>query len=388
MEKKISRPIPSTNNRKESETMTSEKGISRRNFLTTGAAVAGGLMLGACGPAAPAEEKEVEVTRIVEKVVTATPEPAGERLIIYYNTHGPVDMSFWAVHNNGFQAYCQAHNIDGRYVGTVRDADFAEEAANMERIIAAGDADGVAVVFCVPEMFDEPVRKFHEAGVPVVLVGCADPRPKEEQVPHLCYIGQEEFLAGRKAGEIALDGFRKVAGRAPTSAIFLEHAPGSWILAERARGMRDVLEPEGVAFEHVAGEVDPVKCSEALRAYLETHPEVEVIHTAWSRPAAWSIEVLREMGTLGNTNEPFEEGKKYVMSIDVDPGILESIVIGECFGTIDQQVYLQGWYAPAVLQHYIEHSFEPATDLITGPFGVTPDNAASFIEAAEKGFRA
>jgi multiple sugar transport system substrate-binding protein len=54
------------------EETVSDKGISRRDFLRMGTLTAAGVALAGCAPAAPVEK---EVTREVEKAVTATPAP-------------------------------------------------------------------------------------------------------------------------------------------------------------------------------------------------------------------------------------------------------------------------------------------------------------------------
>lgn len=353
--------------------------ISRRQFLGSAAVTAGATLVGSSSPA------------LAEAMVaaTATPVPQEEqKLIFYFNTHGSVDTSFWGAQNQGFQAFCEAHNIEGRYVGSVRDGDIAEERSNMERIMAAGDADAVLAVISNPQTLDEPLKKLISDGVPVVAVNSKDPRPPEEAIPYLRYAGEDTYEVGRKNALEALKSFQALAGRPPKRSAYLVHVPGVWVLATRGQGMRDVLEPEGVIFEEVAVEVDPTKTQEIVRAYVEANPDVETIHTGWSRPAAWAIDTLKQMGKLGNVNEPFKEGNVYVTSIDLDPGLLEMIINGECVGTIDQQPYLQGWYGASVAYHWVTNQFLIANDVSTGPYWVHQGNAADLLKQAEAGIRA
>ncbi len=350
--------------------------MNRRRFLSASMVAAGATMTSACvapaaipaaQPAAPAADPDFK---------------------FYFNTHGSVEISFWAAANRGFQDFCSHYNIDGQYLGTVRDGDFAEERENMERIVAAGDADAVVAVLSDVDALDEPLRQLGDQGVPVVLVNSKDPRPKEEQVPHLRYAGEDTYLTGVRNAELALASFQSLAGRAPRRSTYIEHVPGAWVLVTRGQGMSDVLTPAGTHFESIAGEVDPVQMQEIVRAHLIANPDVETIHTGWSRPAAWSIEVLREMGKLGNVNEPFQEGNVYVTSIDLDPELLGMIDAGDCVGTIDQQVYLQGWYGAALAWQWVTNQFLIANDISTGPYVVTKENAAALIGQAEAGIRA
>ena len=351
--------------------------LNRRRFLGASMVAAGATMTAACvAPVAPVPAAQAEPT-------SADPD-----FKFYFNTHGSVEISFWAAANRGFQNFCRHYNIDGQYLGTVRDGDFAEERENMERIVAAGDADAVVAVLSDVDALDEPLRQLGAQGVPVVLVNSRDPRPEAEQVPHLRYAGEDTYMTGVRNAQLALASFQALAGRAPKRSTYIEHVPGAWVLVTRGQGMADVLEPEGTHFESIAGEVDPVQMQEIVRAHLIANPDVETIHTGWSRPAAWSIEALREMGKLGNVNEPFAEGKVYVTSIDLDPELLGMIDAGDCVGTIDQQVYLQGWYGAALAWQWVTNQFLIANDISTGPYVVTQENAAALIDQAEAGIRA
>ena len=115
-----------------------------------------------------------------------------KKYVIYLNTHGSVDVSFWSACNNGFQAFCKAHNIDGRYVGTIQDGDVAEERANLERIIAAGDADAICQVFTDPEVLEEPSLKAIKRGIPIVAINSKDNRDPR-RIPYLRYVGEDTY---------------------------------------------------------------------------------------------------------------------------------------------------------------------------------------------------
>ena len=133
---------------------------------------------------------------------------------------------------------------------------------------------------------------------------------------------------------------------------------------------------------------DPVQTSELVRAYLLQNPDVETFHTGWSRPAVWAIKVLKEMGRLGNINKPWKKGNVYVTGIDVDSEFLEFIENGDAVGTIDQQVYLQGWYGAAIAYQWITNKFLIDSDIGTGPYFVDGKMAGEFKDQAAKGLRA
>ena len=343
---------------------------SRRNLIKTTAGAAGAIGLASTLNFAPKAHAS-----------------GHKKYVIYLNTHGSVDVSFWSACNNGFQAFCKAHNIDGRYVGTIQDGDVAEERANLERIIAAGDADAICQVFTDPEVLEEPSLKAIKRGIPIVAINSKDNRDPR-RIPYLRYVGEDTYQVGRRNATEALNSFKKITGRAPNKSAYLEHVPGIWVLVERGRGMANVLEPEGTKFETVAVTPDPVQTSELVRAYLLQNPDVETFHTGWSRPAVWAIKVLQEMGRLGNVNKPWKKGNVYVTGIDVDEEFLQFIENGDAVGTIDQQVYLQGWYGAAIAYQWITHQFLIDSDIGTGPYFVDGKIAGKFKEQAAKGLRA
>jgi simple sugar transport system substrate-binding protein len=174
--------------------------------------------------------------------------------------------------------------------------------------------------------------------------------------------------------------FRAKVGRAPRHSIYMVHAVGVQCLEERGLGMKDVFEKAGTKFTKVACKFDPTTTQEAIRAFLAKNPEVETVHSSCSQVAHWAMEVLRQMGKLGNLKEPFQEGKVYVGGIDLDAMLLRDILNGDVMLTIDQQPYMQGYMAAVLLNLYHKYHMLPASDILTGPYLVDQNNAQQRLE--------
>ena len=78
--------------------------------------------------------------------------------------------------------------------------DVAEQVNIMENVVQSG-VDGIISTLPDPTAFDEPVRCFLEAGVPVIGTN-ADAGPDN---PRLAYVGQSDYSAGRALAQTLID---------------------------------------------------------------------------------------------------------------------------------------------------------------------------------------
>ena len=299
--------------------------------------------------------------------------------VFHLVTHGMANDPFWAMAVKGWQDACQRYGIDGRYIGTKSDGNVTEMLRNLESVLASG-SEGLACVITNQSMLDKPLRQAITGGVPVLAVNTKDFRDTEERIPYLMYIGESSFNTGKANAEAVLDTFKKMAGRPPKHSVFMLHAVSIQCLEERGEGMKSVLEPVGTKFTKVACRFDPTITQNSIRSYLQANPDVETIHTAASKIAHWAVQLLRDMGRLGNVNEPFQEGKIYVGGIDIDPQLLNDIQKGDAVATIDQQPYLQGYYSAQTLFFYTKYGMLPSSDILTGPYVVNQAGAQRRID--------
>jgi simple sugar transport system substrate-binding protein len=367
--------------------MSKNSVINRREFLKVGAITTGGVFLTACTakaaltPADPTADPSANQAAPTAGAVASS----GEQIKMYCITHGSASDSFFGAISLGFLAFCNAQGVDGQFVGTVQDVDIQEAAKNLERVVSQGDADALVVVVSAPEMQADSLTKLHDQGIPVVAINAKD--FSENPVPYLRYIGEDSYQQGAVNATLGLTVFQEQAGRAPKRALFLNHAPQVEVMSQRFQGVSDVMTKAGVAVEQLPIDSDPTTASQAINAYLEKNPDTETIHTGWSRPAAWAIDVAKNLGKIGNVKQAYKDGNIYVTAMDMDADYLQRIVDGDAVGTIDQQPYLQGWMGAAVAYSYVVGYFLPGNDISTGGFVIDQNNAQKLIDLAKTGIR-
>ena len=73
--------------------------------------------------------------------------------------------------------------------------------------------DGIAVPILNSEALEPVLDKAISSGIPVVAFNIADPRPPDQRIPYLTYVGGDEYLTGLKLGEYVIE--QANAGKIP-----------------------------------------------------------------------------------------------------------------------------------------------------------------------------
>jgi simple sugar transport system substrate-binding protein len=314
------------------------------------------------------------------QTTTSSPQP---KPVFHFLTHGIMGDVFWGTVAKGWNDACTLYGIDGKFVAVRAEDNVAEMLGNLETVVAQG-SDAIACVISDPKMLEGPLRQAIAKGTPVIAVNTRDFRTGPDRIPYLVYVGEGSYETGKANAEVVLHRFQAKAGRPPRHAIYMVHAVGVQCLEERGLGMKDVFDKSGTKFTKVACKFNPTTVQEAIRAFLANNPDVDTVHTGCSQVAHWAMEILRQMGKLGNINEPFQEGKIYVGGIDLDEMLLRDILKGDVMVTIDQQPYLQGYMAVVLLHLYHEYHMLPATDILTGPYLVDLANGQQRLEQQQQ----
>jgi simple sugar transport system substrate-binding protein len=227
-------------------------------------------------------------------------------------THGQVSDSFWLVVKNGVEQ-------------------------------AAKDS-GSEVEYRAPEKFDKKL-------------GC------------LMHVGQEEYVAGKGAGE-------RMKAQGVTKAVCINQEVGNAGLDARAKGFKDGL---GGDVEILAVGMDFTQSRNAFAGYLQKNPNIEGILALGPTGSEPALQALQQAGKVG---------KVKFGTFDLSPTVLQALDKKEMDFAIDQQQFLQGYLPVIFLSNYIKYGLLIATNSIpTGPGFVTPENAKQVIELSKKGIR-
>ena len=273
-------------------------------------------------------------------------------------THGQGTDPFWPVVEKGAREAAEAVGADFEYrfipTGSMSDMASLIEAAT------ATQPDGLIVSLPDADALGGAIRGAVEAGIPVITINSGLEQSKE--VGALMHVGQPEYDAGFRAGELA-----KEAG--VTSPICFSQEAFNAALNERCTGYFDAL---GVTGEIIDTTPDPITIRTRAAAALQAD---ETIDGALSVGPHTCVGVHQGMVDAG---VDMHHG-----CFDLSPELMDLIDAGEVDFTIDQQQRLQG-YLPVIFLHLYNESagLRPFGNVPSGPGIVTQANAAAVKELA------
>ena len=231
----------------------------------------------------------------------------------------------------------------------------------------ASKPDGLIVSIPDADALGKSIKAAVAAKIPVISINSGSDVSKK--LGCLLHIGQEEELAGKKAGErMAAEGVKK--------AVVINQEVGNVALDLRAKGFSEGL---GTPAEVLAVTMDFTNSRDAVSTYLQKNPDVQGMLALGPAGAEPALQALQNAGMTG---------KVKFGTFDLSPTVLQAIAKKQMDFAIDQQQFLQGYLPVIIMDSYIEYGLLPANDtVLTGPGFVTPDNAAQVIDLSKKGIR-
>ena len=282
----------------------------------------------------------------------------------YYRlvTHGG-DDPFWAVVQQGMRDACAELGCDAEI--DLAGGDLANQQKKFEEAVAS-KPDGIAVVINDDTAWDKPVSDALAAGIPVFGINNDDTEGAAGN-DRLSYIGQSEKIAGFKMAH-------KVFSEAEAAGVDLSNAhvamfaevPGAAYAQVRSAGVKEAMEVFGItSFELAdAGGLEGTVVEGRLTDYLLAHPETTFLVGAGGIVTDRLTSALKAAGK--EVNEVWAAG------FDAAPGTVEGLKEGYVTNSIDQQQYLQGYYAIYTMYLYNKYGLKPNID--TGGYLITKDN--------------
>ncbi|HDN75835.1 MAG TPA: sugar ABC transporter substrate-binding protein [Acidilobales archaeon] len=297
----------------------------------------------------------VTVTATVTTTVVGAPKP---EYTFYYISHGGPADPWWAPVIKGAELAGKLLGVKVIYQGPTKFSikwlvDALESAA-------AAKPDGIIITITDYKALDEPLRRVIKQGIPVIAVNVYDPRPPEERIPYMSYVGQNEYQAGYQLAKFTIKWFEKNFGRKPKAAVIGIHEVGHVGLELRAKGIQDAFKEAGIAKipEKLDITTDITKAYEILKSYLAAHKDVEVIFTLGPLGAHPAMKLIEDLGL---------KGKVWVSTVDVDDKILKGIEEGTVIAAVSQQPFAQGFLPVVFMYLYVKYGIKPPEHVPTGP---------------------
>src|ERR1700746_2481165 len=280
-------------------------------------------------------------------------------------THGQVSDSFWVVVKNGVEAAAKETSSTVEY----RAPEKFDMVALSQLIDAAVASKPEGLIVSIPDAdaLGKSIKAAVAAKIPVISINSGSDVSKK--LGCLMHIGQEEELAGKKAGE-------RMAAQGVKKAVVINQEVGNVALDLRAKGFSEGL---GTPAEVLAVTMDFSSSRDAVAAYLQKNPDVQGILALGPAGAEPALQALQNAGLTG---------KVKFGTFDLSPTVLQALEKKEMDFAIDQQQFLQGYLPVVFLANYVKYGLLVATNSIpTGPGFVTPDNAKQVIDLSKKGIR-
>ena len=283
-------------------------------------------------------------------------------------THGG-DDPFWAVVQKGMldavdELGCKADiDLVGGDVGAMQKR-FQE--------VVAMRPDGIALVINDDKAYDKLVADALAKGINVIGMNNDDSQGTAGNA-RLCYIGQNERRAGYMIGwRLFNEGKKKGWNLSNAKVAAAVEVPGANYGVVRSAGIGDAMKEFGIMTKIDiidAGGLEMTTVESRITSYLIANPDTKFIF------GLGGICTDRLTSSLKNAGK--RPGQVLAGGFDAAPGTIEGLKGGFVEASIDQQQYLQGYFAIYTLYLMKKYGFAPQID--TGGYLIDKNNI-SLIE--------
>ncbi|AEF53962.1 sugar ABC transporter substrate-binding protein [Marinomonas posidonica] len=280
-------------------------------------------------------------------------------------THGQANDPFWSVVKNGVELAAEHTGADVDY----RAPETFDMVAMSQLIDAAVNQEPDGLVVSIPDAdaLGPSIRRAVNAGIPVISINAGSDVSKS--LGALLHIGQEEYDAGKVAGE-------KLKAMGGKKGICVNQEVGNVSLDQRCAGFTEGF---GGNVSILPTSNDPSEIESKVRAALDSNPDVDTIMALGASTAGEpTVAAVKSLGLSGDVK---------VASFDLSADFLKAIVDGDATFAIDQQQFLQGYMAVDFLALNGEYGLMPGGNVPSGPNLITADKAAQVIDLSAKGIR-
>lgn len=320
------------------------KRVTRREALGTTAKVATGVIVAGVAAgiggwfAGASTAQPVVHTQFVTQFRTVTQAPPAKKLKI--GVIGKSVHPYWSVVDKGSAKAGEELKAAGMDVTVTfwvpTKEDVPAQLKTMDNYIAEGYS-GIAVAPSDPDAIIPAIRKALDANIPVITIDTDAPKSDR-----LAYLGTDNYMAGRAAGEAMLEALKKMGLAKPGGKI----AVGTGSLTarnslERIQGFRDVVEPAGyVVLEPVNDNEDAARALELASTTLAANPDLIGAFGVYAyNGPAWA-RAVEEAGRVG---------KIAIVEFDATKENIEPIKAGIVYATVAQRQYFMGYYGAKLL---------------------------------------
>jgi len=270
---------------------------------------------------------------------------------------------YWYAAEDGMKAAAQKYQVNALFLAPPL-ADVAAQVSLIESLISKR-VDGLAISPNDPDGIKSVIDRTIDTGIPTITFDSDAPQSKR-----ICYIGTDNYSAGRKAGEqivTLLKGKGKVA--------IITGGLGALNLNQRIAGFRDELKESGAAIEQVSIQACDDNTDIALNKMEDVTRSLPDLN-AWFITGCWATVAPKNafLTAIGNRRD------MVVVGFDTLPEQLQLVKEGIVQVLIGQRPYDMGFKSIEVLYDIVVSKKMPASQFIdTGVDVVTAENVTQFL---------
>jgi simple sugar transport system substrate-binding protein len=291
---------------------------------------------------------------------------------------GKPDDPFWSIVKRGAEDAGKLAEAQGgkvTWLGPQNYDNLGVDAAELIRQAIDQGADAIVGPDWVPEAMDPAFKAVVEKKIPLIIYN-AGGLEAANRLGAMNYVGSDDFKGGVAAGEYLAKAGNKVGvciNTLPGAANIEAFCKGFVEGETKGGGKADVLPLPATSF----GSATAV--AQAVKAHLLQHPEIDAVFTIGNVDANSATNGIAQAG---------KSGKVQVCGINFDETILANIQSGTQLCAIDQQGYLQGFLAVAILNSHVNYGLSvPTREILTGPGIIDKANVAAAIAGVKAGTR-
>jgi simple sugar transport system substrate-binding protein len=252
---------------------------------------------------------------------------------------------------------------------------FAADSAEIIRVAISQKPQGIAVPDWVFESQDGPIKEAVAAGIKVILMNAGN-IDKARELGAINYVGTDEYLSGRAAGDYLVKAGAKFG-------LCVNNLPGTANIEARCKGLIDAMTEGGQKAEQLPLPTtafgDPVALAEAVKSTLLQRAEIDALVGIGANETDGIAIGIAQSGKAGQVK---------LGSFDFNELALDRIASGEQLFAIDQQPYLQSLIAVTMLAASIDFGTDlPTAPVLTGPGVVDASNVQATVAGVKAGAR-
>jgi simple sugar transport system substrate-binding protein len=291
---------------------------------------------------------------------------------------GKSDDPFWSTVKRGGEDAAKMVEAAGgtvTFLGPQNYDNLGPDAAKLALTALSQNPSAVVGPDWVPENQNEAWKEITGKGVPVFLYN-AGGAEQAKAVGALKYVGSDEYEAGKAGGE-------RFGEAGAKNVLCVNTLPGAANTEARCKGVADGAAAKGAKSTQLAMPSstfgNPSAITQGIKAALLKDKTVNAVITIGVQDADSAAAAIEQGGVADRVQ---------LGTFDVSQTQLDRIKAGKQLFAIDQQPYLQGYYAVSMAFQYVSYGlFPPQNPMLTGPLLITADNVDSAIEGTRTGVR-